>query len=163
MPISPAAIGIVFNTDKTKVLLVKRKDISVWVLPGGGIESGETDEEAVVREIQEETGFLVQIERKCAEYIPVNRLATFTSVFVCFIQGGTPYLTSEVSDIHFYPLNQLPSSFFIIHRDWLTDALNSSELVKKPLNNVTYFRLFKYLIRHPFHVIRYALTRSRSQ
>ena len=35
----------------------------VWTLPGGGLEFGESPARAVVREMQEETGFLGEIER----------------------------------------------------------------------------------------------------
>ena len=37
-----------------------------YELPGGGVEEGETIEEAVVRELEEETGLHVRIERKLA-------------------------------------------------------------------------------------------------
>ncbi len=159
MSLSPAAIGIIFNEDDTKILLVKRKDIPLWVLPGGGVEQEETAEEAIIREVKEETGFTIQIERKCAEYTPLNKLAALTSVFICRIKEGEALLSPETSAIHFYFLTQLPSSFFHIHLDWLQDALNHSTLVQKPLANITYWNVFKYLLRHPFHVIRYAWTR----
>lgn len=32
-----------------------------WTLPGGGLDFGESPEEAVVREVEEETGFLVEV------------------------------------------------------------------------------------------------------
>ena len=43
---------------KKKILLIHRRKNSAeyWVLPGGGIENGETAEEAVKREVKEETG-----------------------------------------------------------------------------------------------------------
>jgi 8-oxo-dGTP diphosphatase len=50
-----------------KVLMVRqyvqRGDI-VWNFPGGGIEKGETPEEACIREVREETGFEVRIISK---------------------------------------------------------------------------------------------------
>lgn len=52
--------------DKSKILLIKRKRDPFggqWALPGGGIELGETVEEALVREVREETGLEVGIER----------------------------------------------------------------------------------------------------
>ncbi|MDP1879313.1 MAG: NUDIX hydrolase, partial [Parachlamydiaceae bacterium] len=70
MAILPAAIGIIFNNDNSQVLLVKRQDIPLWVMPGGGVDPGETTEEALLREVHEETGYHVKIIRKCAEYTP---------------------------------------------------------------------------------------------
>jgi 8-oxo-dGTP diphosphatase len=51
-------------TRNNEVLMVRqfvqRGDI-VWNFPGGGIEEGETPEEACIREVKEETGFEVKI------------------------------------------------------------------------------------------------------
>ena len=44
-----------------QVLLVQRDNPRFWELPGGGMAPGETAEETVVREVQEETGVRVEI------------------------------------------------------------------------------------------------------
>lgn len=46
-----------------KVLLMKRnrENVVYWVIPGGAIERGETNEEAVVRECKEELGVDVKV------------------------------------------------------------------------------------------------------
>jgi 8-oxo-dGTP diphosphatase len=36
---------------------------SYWLLPGGGIDGDETEEECVIREMKEETGLEVRVER----------------------------------------------------------------------------------------------------
>ena len=51
-----------------KVLLVKRRDIPVWEIPGGAIDKNETAEIAILREIKEETGIDAIIEKKVALY-----------------------------------------------------------------------------------------------
>jgi 8-oxo-dGTP diphosphatase len=159
MALIPAAIGIVLNEDQTKILLVRRKDTPVWVLPGGGIEPDESPEEAVIREVNEETGYNIRIERKCSEYYPINRLAAFTSVFICNIIDGESCLSSETSAIEFFPSKNLPESLFEIHREWVEEALSSKVFILKPLSQVTYYAAFKYFIRHPLRVIRYLWTR----
>ena len=63
------AFGLVLNSNKTKLLLVKRRDYPVWVMPGGRVEKGEIPEKTVIREIFEESGFRVKIVRKIAEYM----------------------------------------------------------------------------------------------
>ena len=44
-----------------KVLLVNHRKLGVWLYPGGHVEEGETPDEAVVREVREETGLDVRI------------------------------------------------------------------------------------------------------
>jgi len=59
--------AIVFNG--SRVLLVKRGSEpyrNVWSLPGGGVEVGETLEEAVKRELKEECGIEIEIVRLAA-------------------------------------------------------------------------------------------------
>ena len=62
-----AVYGILFSEDKKEVLLVQRRDLPVWVLPGGGLDPGETPEEGVIREVEEETGLQVKIVREIAQ------------------------------------------------------------------------------------------------
>jgi mutator protein MutT len=52
--------GIILNNDK--ILLVKRADGGTWEFAGGSVEVGETPEEALFREIKEETGLKVEIK-----------------------------------------------------------------------------------------------------
>lgn len=156
----PAAIGIVFSADKKEVLLIKRCDVPVWVLPGGGIEKDESPEEAVCREVWEETGLQVQIVRKIAFYTPLNRLAAPTHVFECSSTDGKLETGSETQEIAYFNLKRLPSSFFIVHRDWLEDALlNESTVIYKPIWRVTYWELLKYFCKQPLQVLKFAIRR----
>jgi len=56
-------VGAVITDDKGRLLLIKRghePGAGLWSLPGGRIEPGETDAEALVREMREETGLAVE-------------------------------------------------------------------------------------------------------
>ncbi|WP_299262324.1 NUDIX domain-containing protein [Halorientalis sp.] len=53
------AVGAVVTDDAGRVLLV-RED-GEWLAPGGEVEPGETHEEALVREVEEETGVSVSV------------------------------------------------------------------------------------------------------
>jgi 8-oxo-dGTP pyrophosphatase MutT (NUDIX family) len=155
-----SAIVIIFSADHSSVLLIKRRDVPVWVLPGGGIESGETAPAAAIREAFEETGFQVHIERAVAEYEPINRLASKTYTYACHTIGGAPSTGDETRAVQFFPIDQLPRSFFFIHREWLNDALlGETELICRPLSQVTYWNLALYFCKHPVHVVRMLLSR----
>ena len=56
----PSVYAIVMSEDK--ILLVKSRRTGKYMLPGGGVELGETNEAAVVREVQEETGISVSVQ-----------------------------------------------------------------------------------------------------
>ena len=81
-----SVVSIILDQSGREVLLIKRRDVSAWVLPGGGVDAGETPEEAAVRESFEETGLQVAVSRKVAEYSPLNRLAYLTRSSVAFGQ-----------------------------------------------------------------------------
>jgi 8-oxo-dGTP diphosphatase len=55
-------VGAVVKDDRGRLLLIKRghaPGAGLWSLPGGRIEPGETDAEALVREMREETGLVI--------------------------------------------------------------------------------------------------------
>ena len=59
-------VGAVVKDAHGRLLLIKRghePGAGLWSLPGGRIEPGETDAEALVREMLEETGLTVEVGR----------------------------------------------------------------------------------------------------
>lgn len=156
---SNAAIGIVLTPDKKKVLLVKRQDVPIWVLPGGGIDLGEASKEAVIREVLEETGLTVEVIRKVAEYTPINRLAKKTETFECKKISGELLKGEETREIDYFSINQLPKNLFFLHKEWLLEALlNKPEVIERELKNVTYWNLAKYFLLHPLWVLGFLKT-----
>lgn len=45
------------NSDGLVLVVERKKRLSAWQLPQGGINLGETEQQAVIREMQEELGF----------------------------------------------------------------------------------------------------------
>jgi 8-oxo-dGTP diphosphatase len=59
-------VGGVIKDERGRLLLIKRghePGAGLWSLPGGRVEPGETDAEALVREMREETGLVVEAGR----------------------------------------------------------------------------------------------------
>lgn len=57
-------VGAIVRDDLGRVLLVRRRHApgrGLWSLPGGRVEPGESDAEAVAREVREETGLEVAV------------------------------------------------------------------------------------------------------
>jgi 8-oxo-dGTP diphosphatase len=56
-------VGAIITDSAGRLLLIKRghePGKGLWSIPGGRVEPGETDEQAVIREAQEETGLVVR-------------------------------------------------------------------------------------------------------
>ncbi len=89
-----------------KILLIRGYEIdtgqSFWVIPGGGLEAGESDEECVIREMQEETGLEVQVERLLREKsLAPNLMYKFVRSYLCIPIGGKLHSGSEPEDDNF--------------------------------------------------------------
>jgi 8-oxo-dGTP diphosphatase len=55
-------VGAIVRDDAGRLLLIKRGHApgkGLWSIPGGRVEAGESDAEALIREVREETGLIV--------------------------------------------------------------------------------------------------------
>lgn len=64
---------ILIHEGKLALMERHRQGRHYFAFPGGGVDEGETDEEAAVREAQEELGIRVEIVRKAAEVLRPDR------------------------------------------------------------------------------------------
>lgn len=62
-----------------RVLLIHRykHGREYYIVPGGGVEPGETPEQAAIREIKEETGLEIELDRKLWEYVNQGHPETY--------------------------------------------------------------------------------------
>ena len=112
-----------------QVLLALRRDIGWWNQPGGGLEVGETVEEGVCREVREETGLEVEVERLVGVYSKPQKQEVVLS-FLCRITGGTLSSTEESRECRYFSPDALPLNTLPKHRQRVMDALlNQPEAV----------------------------------
>ena len=67
------ASAIIYNKDKTKILLFKIKDRDFYMLPGGRINYFEDSESAIKREIKEELGLDLNFDFCSVQEVFLNR------------------------------------------------------------------------------------------
>lgn len=153
---------IIFNEDRKKVLLIQRRDIPVWVLPGGGIDPNESPEEAALREGEEETGFHLKIIRHVATYLPTHPLTKKTYFFECSIQNGHATTGDETKAVEYYPIDSLPKLLSLPFAFWIEDALNPTLPHRTlPTKGITYLAILKNLLLHPVFVTKFFITRLK--
>lgn len=108
--------AVIFDESHEKVLLTRRADNGLWCLPSGGMESGESVEETVIRETQEETGLTIRVLRLIGVYSDPNALIVYdehTAVqivalsFEAEVMSGEPGLSDETSDWGYYSLEDM--------------------------------------------------------
>lgn len=73
--------------EKNKLALIERHrgGLHYFIFPGGGVDEGESDEAAAIREAQEELGIIVLIEQKATE---LNRISGRQVYFLVKQTGG---------------------------------------------------------------------------
>ena len=88
------------------ILLAKHHDLTIdkiyWCLPGGGVEAGETPEQAVVRELKEETNLDIRVVRKIGEMALPGVTAGYARgvTFLAEITGGELSLGFDPEEEH---------------------------------------------------------------
>jgi 8-oxo-dGTP pyrophosphatase MutT (NUDIX family) len=108
---SPVELGvraIVFRNDK--LLVIKRDNFGkqYLVLPGGGVEEGETPEEAAIREAKEETSIDIEIVRKVYDQKSYKQYPK-QQVYLCELKSqNDPELAKDSIE---YQLNQAGNKY----------------------------------------------------
>lgn len=130
---SVSAAGVIVNREGN-ILVIKRRDNGEWQPPGGVLELAETIEEGLRREILEETGIEVSIDRLTGVYKNMG-LGVIALVFQCAPRGGQIRTSSETEEVRWMSTDEIQSTmtpaFAIRVRDALggpaTVALRSHE------------------------------------
>ncbi len=120
--LNPAPVTAVIIERDGAVLLVRRKyppGEGLWCLPTGFIEQGETPAKSAVREVEEETGLLIEIsclfDSWSSSEDPRTPIVCFA--FTAHILGGTLAAGDDAVDARFFTSADLPDDIaFASHR-----------------------------------------------
>lgn len=106
-----------------EALLAVRSDLVGWELPGGTPEPDEDLEAALVREVREETGIDVEIERHVGDYVRDGFRPHTARVYLCRASGGELQTSHETLDVRWHGADALPDELFPWYRTPVEDAL----------------------------------------
>lgn len=132
--------GACIANEKGELLFQKRsEDEDLWGLPGGAVEIGESVEEAVIREVKEETGFDVKINHMIGVYSKYftkypngDEAQTICQLFDCAITGGSISIDNqETFDLRFFDADNMPELFVQQHKDMANDFFENKVGVYK--------------------------------
>ena len=98
-----------------------------WAMPGGFVDYGESVEDAVIREMKEETNLDLEDLKQFHTYSEPSRDPRFHTVTVVFTAKGKRTLKadSDAKDAKVFKLDQLPENIAFDHRKVLEDYRNS--------------------------------------
>jgi len=100
--------GIIVDKEN-RMLLVHRNDYDLWNLPGGGLDSGESPWDGVIREVKEETGLDVKVSKLLGVYSKAKKDEVVFN-FECKVVGGELTLNEEARDLKYFELQEIPEN-----------------------------------------------------
>lgn len=146
---------VVMNT-QDEVLLSLRGDLQVWNLPGGRLDYGECLQDAAAREVHEETGIEVEIERIVGLYY-ITRWQRCNVVYRAHPIGGSLLTkTHETLDNAWFPLTALPELLTQVSRLRIHQALEETvflHVINTPLAEYRRLRR-KFAVRWIQNILR---------
>jgi ADP-ribose pyrophosphatase YjhB (NUDIX family) len=128
------AEAAIFN-ERGEILLMERADNGKWCLPCGWVEPNERPVDTVVREVREETGLEVEVERLVGVFtrMPSAQNGPHTMIAVlhlCRVIGGELTLSHEGTALRYWPIDETKNWATIhetlaraAHAMWTSDRL----------------------------------------
>lgn len=100
------AVKALIKNERGEYLILKKSSIedinpNTYDLPGGRIEFGEKPEDAILREVKEETGLNVEVVRifNCWTFVKDDNFQLVGIDFICNLLGGDVLLSKEHDEI----------------------------------------------------------------
>lgn len=134
MRFSGRTVTAIVKFPNNKILLVKRGTVvfkGYWALPGGRVDAGETVEQAVIREVKEETGLHVKVVRKIGEYheTGVQDGIEYNYYVACFLVrptgGKIKGQEKEIEEIRLVDLKDIPEKLAFEHSSMIRDYIST--------------------------------------
>lgn len=143
----------IFRNNQSEVLLSKRRDMPLWVLPGGHQEKNEEIEDTAIREVAEETGLNIKLDKLVSKYTSPNN-QTIKYLYKGEVTSGTIRLSKETSDIKWFPINKLPFNLLRFEETRIQESL----IPNQDITNKTFFidnnQEMKHFINKPFELTK---------
>lgn len=111
----------------SNVLLIQRgvePNKGYWATPGGYVEWDESTEDAVKREVQEETGLTVTM----AKFVNLNSnparhpKQVINLVYLVEVDDGEPTASDDAAAAEWFPLDKLPETMALDHAQNIHDV-----------------------------------------
>ncbi|MFI1796171.1 NUDIX hydrolase [Streptomyces sp. NPDC020379] len=119
---SVSVAGAVVREDG-RVLAIRRADNGHWELPGGILEIAESPEAGARREVLEETGIEVEVQRLTGVYKNMTR-GIVALVFRCTPVGGSAHTSDESLDVSWMAPEEVSKAMTEAYAVRLLDALS---------------------------------------
>jgi 8-oxo-dGTP diphosphatase len=118
-----AAAGVIFDDDGRVLLVKENYGRRRYGFPGGAVEPGEAPEDAVVRELNEETTLDATVDHLVGLYRLENGFSVH--LFRCLIIAGTAAVpdTDEIAEVGWYEPDAVPAPVTNVLHHALPDAL----------------------------------------
>ena len=106
-------------------LLVRHTYVKGWMLPGGGVDHGESMEEAVVRELREETGVIAGTRPRLISVHTNFKHFKGDHVAVFAVDDWEQEETSslEIAEIGFFPADDLPEGTTVATKNRIAEII----------------------------------------
>ncbi|GAA3065743.1 NUDIX domain-containing protein [Streptomyces olivoverticillatus] len=123
MPLHSVSVAGAVVRDDGRVLAIRRADNGHWELPGGVLELEEAPEEGTRREVLEETGVEVVVDRLTGVYKNMAR-GIVALVFRCRPVGGSERTSVESAAVAWLTPEEVTAMMAEAYAVRLTDALS---------------------------------------
>jgi ADP-ribose pyrophosphatase YjhB (NUDIX family) len=123
---SVSVAGIVVNASG-QILVIQRRDNGHWEPPGGVLELEESFEDGVAREVLEETGVSIRVDRLTGVYKNLQR-GVVALVFRCTPLGRADAETAEAKAIRWVAPNEVAALMDPAYAVRVTDAFDTGDV-----------------------------------